>query len=431
MAPGTGTRPATGMTASTASHAAPRGASVAARAASGRQPGLQQLPSGLIVPKAAAMEAAPSTRPKDEPFSPADAPYIFLSNQRVHSLHRQGEEVISSMSSWAEDNLLRLLKPVEKSWQPQDLLPDASSPDFIDQVRALRRAAEELPNDYMVVLVGDMITEEALPSYMGMLNRLDGCSDETGAQATPWAKWTRGWTAEENRHGDLLNKYLYLTGKVDMRTVEVTIQNLISEGLDPKLENNPYLCFVYTSFQERATKISHANTARLASLYGDNALTKICGLIAADEGRHETAYTNIVEELFQRDPEGAVLGFADMMRKGIVMPAHYMEDNWHTTQGNPGQNLFVDYATVADSIGVYTTGDYAEIVEHLVRRWKVAELRVSGGRAAQAQEYLCKHSERIRRLADLQMERKLRERKRGKGKTAGFSWIFKREVSLL
>eukprot|EP00955_Chlamydomonas_euryale_P101845 365377-Chlamydomonas_euryale.AAC.20 len=349
MAPGTGTRPATGMTASTASHAAPRGASVAARAASGRQPGLQQLPSGLIVPKAAAMEAAPSTRPKDEPFSPADAPYIFLSNQRVHSLHRQGEEVISSMSSWAEDNLLRLLKPVEKSWQPQDLLPDASSPDFIDQVswglgwqgkgqkvedipnacvvRALRRAAEELPNDYMVVLVGDMITEEALPSYMGMLNRLDGCSDETGAQATPWAKWTRGWTAEENRHGDLLNKYLYLTGKVDMRTVEVTIQNLISEGLDPKLENNPYLCFVYTSFQvrdsfaawmppvvfawwcsasafcsrrltrhhpillqERATKISHANTARLASLYGDNALTKICGLIAADEGRHESEF---------------------------------------------------------------------------------------------------------------------------------------------
>ncbi len=34
-----------------------------------------------------------------------------------------------------------------------------------------------------------------------------------------------------------------------MRAVEVTIQNLISDGLDPQLENNPYLCFVYTSFQ--------------------------------------------------------------------------------------------------------------------------------------------------------------------------------------
>ena len=34
-----------------------------------------------------------------------------------------------------------------------------------------------------------------------------------------------------------------------MRAVEVTIQNLIGSGLDPKLENNPYLCFIYTSFQ--------------------------------------------------------------------------------------------------------------------------------------------------------------------------------------
>lgn len=40
-------------------------------------------------------------------------------------------------------------------------------------------------------------------------------------------------------------------GKVDMKAIEVTIQNLISSGLDPRLENNPYLCFVYTSFQVR------------------------------------------------------------------------------------------------------------------------------------------------------------------------------------
>jgi len=34
-----------------------------------------------------------------------------------------------------------------------------------------------------------------------------------------------------------------------MHSVESTIQRLISSGLDPKLENNPYLCFIYTSFQ--------------------------------------------------------------------------------------------------------------------------------------------------------------------------------------
>lgn len=123
------------------------------------------------------------------------------------------------------------------------------------QVQELRKRSDALPDDYLVVFVGDMITEEALPTYMTMLNTLDGVRDETGASKTPWATWTRAWTAEENRHGDLMNKYMYLTGRVNMKSIEVTIQNLIGSGMDPKTENNPYLGFVYTSFQERATKV--------------------------------------------------------------------------------------------------------------------------------------------------------------------------------
>ncbi len=53
------------------------------------------------------------------------------------------------------------------------------------------------------------------------------------------------------------------------------------------------------------------------------------------------------------------------------------------------------------------------------------------GEAAEAQAFLMKHSERIRRLADITTERRLRDRKRGKNKSAAFSWIFKREVSLM
>ena len=72
------------------------------------------------------------------------------------------------------------------------------------------------------------------------------------------SRWSRAWTAEENRHGDLLNRYLYLTGRVDMRAVERTIQRLISRGFDPnfnpggvKPSGDPYRGFIYTSFQER------------------------------------------------------------------------------------------------------------------------------------------------------------------------------------
>ena len=34
-----------------------------------------------------------------------------------------------------------------------------------------------------------------------------------------------------------------------MKSVEKTVQNLISTGMDPKTENNPYLGFTFTSFQ--------------------------------------------------------------------------------------------------------------------------------------------------------------------------------------
>jgi len=152
--------------------------------------------------------------------------------QVTHSMPPQKLEIFKSMENWAEENLLVLLKPVESCWQPQDFLPEPESDGFYEQVKELRERARELPDDYFVVLVGDMITEEALPTYQTMLNTLDGgIRDETGASLTPWAIWTRAWTAEENRHGDLLNKYLYLSGRVDMKHIEKTIQYLIGSGM--------------------------------------------------------------------------------------------------------------------------------------------------------------------------------------------------------
>lgn len=86
-------------------------------------------------------------------------------------------------------------------------------------------------------------------------------------------------------------------------------------------------------------QVSHGNTARHALEYGDETLAKICGLIASDEGRHEMAYTKIIDGVFERDPDGAVLAFADMMRKQIVMPAHLMSDGGEHEKTN-NRNLF-------------------------------------------------------------------------------------------
>jgi acyl-[acyl-carrier-protein] desaturase len=91
--------------------------------------------------------------------------------------------------------------------------------------------------------------------------------------------------------------------------------------MNPKTENNPYLGFVYTSFQERATKVSHGNTARFALEEGDPVLAKICGSIAADEGRHEIAYTRIVDQLWE---------VRDRSRSRPVFPTHAPHTHTHT-----------------------------------------------------------------------------------------------------
>src|SRR3989338_6919199 len=92
-----------------------------------------------------------------------------------------------------------LLKSVKDSWQPADFLPDLAADDWRDRVELLRKQAAGLSDEVLVVLVGNTITEEALPSYQTWLNRSRGLKDETGVSQTPWGLWTRGWTAEENR----------------------------------------------------------------------------------------------------------------------------------------------------------------------------------------------------------------------------------------
>ncbi|KAL4388368.1 hypothetical protein GQ457_09G013580 [Hibiscus cannabinus] len=337
--------------------------------------------------------------------------------QITHSMSPQKIEIFKSLDSWVEKNILIHLKPVEKNWQPQDFLPDPTSHEFYKQVKELREMAKEIPDDYFVVLVGDMITEEALPTYQTMLNITDGVLDETGASLTSWAIWTRAWTAEENRHGDMLHKYLYLSGRVDMRQVEKTIQYLIGSGMDPKIENNPYLTFIYTSFQERATFISHKNTSKVAWEHGDAKLAKLCGFVASDEKRHEIAYTKIIEKLFEMDPDETIRAFADMMRKKITMPAHFMYDG-------RDDNLFDHFSTVAQRLGVYTVKDYTDILDFLVDRWRVKELTGLSANGRKAQDFVCELPLRLRKLE----ERAILRAKQAP--TVPFSWISDRKLKL-
>jgi acyl-[acyl-carrier-protein] desaturase len=321
------------------------------------------------------------------------------------------QEVLRGLSDQVEANL-SFLAPIDKAWQPTDFLPDLTAPDWREQLDAFRGPATELDDALLVVLVADMITEEALPSYAVALNNL--ANDQTGTSEAPWAQWLRGWTAEENRHGDLLNAYLRLTGRVDMRAIERTVHYLIDSGFNARVHPDLYGGLVYTAFQERATKISHANVGKIAAAQGDVSLDKICRRIAGDEARHEAFYTTMMGKVLDADPDGGLTVIMSLFRRVIAMPGRLMYDG-------QDPDLFDHFAAVAQRLGVYTVEDYAGIVEHLVSTWRIAERSVTG-KAARAQEYLCRHSETCRSKAGQLAEAAAKQ------PPVRFSWIFDRQV---
>lgn len=110
-------------------------------------------------------------------------------------------------------------------------IPSQGNDEFMEEVWALRQRVLGLPDEYFVMLVGNILTEDAIPTYETMVNRWDGVRDETGSSLCPWEIWTRAWITEENLHGDLLQTYIYLSGRVDMMMIEKTLQYMIGVGM--------------------------------------------------------------------------------------------------------------------------------------------------------------------------------------------------------
>lgn len=301
-------------------------------------------------------------------------------------------EVMQFLEKSVDSFVDQFLIPIEKIWQPSDLLPNSESETFIEEVKELREIAKDLPYDFWVALVGDTITEEALPTYESWLMEVEGIDNQN---RNGWSRWIRQWTGEENRHGDLLNKYLYLSGRVNMREVEITTQHLISDGFDIGTGTDPYKNFVYTSFQELATYISHNRVAQMAKKFGDNKLSKMCKMIAGDEMRHHHAYSEFVNQIFKVDPSEMMLAFQYMMKQKITMPAHFLRQS-----GQKISDAFEEFSNSAQKIGIYTASDYVDILQKLVEKWQIDKMVNLTDEAEKARDYLMKLPGRMAKISE-------------------------------
>lgn len=308
-------------------------------------------------------------------------------------------EVMADLLPRVED-LLEHLTPVAECWQPSDFLPNFGDEGWREDLAELQGEAKTLTDEMLVVLIGNIVTEEALPSYQTALNRFGGLTDRTGTERHAWAQWSRGWTAEEKRHGDVSRGYLYLGGCVNMRSVEQTVQHLIRNGFDTGADGDPFKGLAYASIQEHATKTAWRQLASVVRRAGAPRLAKICGFIAADEARHERVYRKMMEGIVESDPEGA-LGALRAALGRVVMPAKNMSDG-------VTRQLFEKFADVGRKLGIYGLRDYADNVAGFVEELGLETLEGISSEAARHRDQICSLPERYRDQADILDSRRMR-----------------------
>ena len=255
-----------------------------------------------------------------------------------------------------------------RPWSPHELVPweRATSPE----------PAAPLPAGVRAALVLNVLTEDALPFYTAGLHvRFGG----TGV----WWDWTRRWTAEEMRHGLALHDYLAVTRAVDLVDLERRRLAAVAGGEVP---TSPTVqdAFVYLALQELATRLAHANTARLLP---DEAGRRLVARIAADEHLHHLFYRDVVAASLEAAPSATVVA-VDQQVRHFVMPGSGVAD-------------FAVHAREIAAAGIYSTAIFLEhVVEPLVLgTWRLTERVGLDSEAERARDRTVAFIERLRRIA--------------------------------
>jgi acyl-[acyl-carrier-protein] desaturase len=251
-----------------------------------------------------------------------------------------------------------------KEWFPHEFVP--------------RDAAQvSLPAPVASALLLNVLTEDGLPYYMAELQRRLGRSG-------PWGRWSRRWTAEEQRHSIVIREWLHATGAVDPYILERSRMAVMERGFDDHGATLEH-ALVYVAIQELATRTAYNNTARHlpeSCEHGQRMLRRV----AADENLHHLVYRDLVASLFELDPTGATVALADVVRS-FDMPGVAMRG-------------FRKHASVVASAGIYNWSLHVEhVLEPLIRFWDPArrQLAPDGDRARRE---LDAHVERLRRAGE-------------------------------
>jgi acyl-[acyl-carrier-protein] desaturase len=281
--------------------------------------------------------------------------------------------LVEALEGTAERLLNRHVETA-REWFPHQLVPWSRAADFDDDYEWSPDEAQHPPAVRSALFV-NVLTEDNLPYYFRDIERMFG---RDGA----WGEWVRRWTAEEGRHGMVLNGYLMATRSIDPVELERARMIQVQTGQVPQPPSAAD-GLAYVALQELATRISHFNTgAQLQDPDGRAVMRRV----ASDENLHFLFYRDAMSAVIEADPSAGVMAIerqaTDFARPGVGIPD------------------FAEHAKAIADAGIYDLAiHHDQILQPVIcRDWAVPELEGLNPEAEAARERLMKYISRVDRV---------------------------------
>lgn len=230
----------------------------------------------------------------------------------------------------------------QRLWLPSELIP-------------IEHKTPDLPPELTGLLTLNLLTEDGLPYFMALLVK------HLGDEGPIW-DWNRLWTAEEDRHGQVIKLYLYRALSHEERIAVERLQyNYLRSGFWPDWANDPYQLLAYVVLQEQATWLSHAGIAKRAAAV-DPVLQSIMAKVSGEEVKHYQAYLKMFQALMAINPSHAVVSIEKVV-SSFKMPGK-------------GIDGFAELAKLQERLRVFGGIEFSQLVSKL---WDTLNLgRING-----------------------------------------------------
>ena len=264
-----------------------------------------------------------------------------------------------------------------RDWYPHEYVPWSDGVTFAGVLdgEPWEPTQQKFSEAARAALIVNLLTEDNLPSYHFEI------ASQFGREGA-WGEWVHRWTAEEDRHAQVIRDYLTVTRAVDPQELEDLRMKHMQTGfkaLHPGMLGG----LAYVSFQELATRVSHRNTGKST---GDPVAEQMFPRIALDENLLMVFYRNMLGAAFELAPDDVMGAVRDVVLD-FKMPGHDI----------PGfQRKAVQIAVE----GIYDLRQHKdEVLMPVLRHWKVFERTDLGPEGEKARDQVAEFLEDLEATA--------------------------------